>query len=75
MNILEVVIGSNHFLIQPQTVGKNEGAPMILVRQSAKTLSSILASDLRIFGPVSLGNVQLPVCSRPAYDFSDSRIA
>ena len=29
MNIFEVVIGSNHFLIQPQTVGKNEGAPMI----------------------------------------------
>lgn len=30
MNILEVVMGSNHFLIQPQTTGKNEGAPMIL---------------------------------------------
>ena len=30
MNILEVVMGSNHFLIQPQTMGKNEGAPMIL---------------------------------------------
>ncbi len=30
MNILEVVIGSNHFLTQPQTTGKNEGAPMIL---------------------------------------------
>ncbi len=29
MKILEVVMGSNHFLIQPQTVGKNEGAPMI----------------------------------------------
>ena len=29
MKILEVVIGSNHFLIQPQTVGKNAGAPMI----------------------------------------------
>lgn len=29
MNIFEVVMGSNHFLIQPQTVGKNEGAPMI----------------------------------------------
>ena len=30
MNILEVVMGSNHFLTQPQTIGKNEGAPMIL---------------------------------------------
>ena len=29
MNILDVVIGSNHFLIQLQTVGKKEGAPMI----------------------------------------------
>ena len=29
MNILEVVIGSNHFLTQPQTVGKKDGAPMI----------------------------------------------
>ena len=29
MNILEVVIGSNHFLIQPHTVGKKEGAPII----------------------------------------------
>jgi len=29
MKILEVVIGSNHFLIQPQTVGKNAGAPII----------------------------------------------
>lgn len=29
MNIFDVVIGSNHFLIQPQTVGKNEGAPII----------------------------------------------
>lgn len=29
MNILEVVMGSNHFLIQPQTTGKNEGAPTI----------------------------------------------
>ena len=29
MKILEVVMGSNHFLIQPQTVGKKEGAPMI----------------------------------------------
>lgn len=46
-----------------------------LGRQSAKMLRGVSASDLRIFGPVSLGNVQLPVCSRPAYDFSDSRIA
>ena len=30
INILEVVMGSNHFLTQPQTTGKNEGAPMIL---------------------------------------------
>jgi len=29
MKILEVVIGSNHFLIQPHTVGKNAGAPII----------------------------------------------
>lgn len=29
IKIFEVVIGSNHFLIQPQTVGKNEGAPII----------------------------------------------
>lgn len=29
MKILEVVMGSNHFLIQPQTVGKKDGAPMI----------------------------------------------
>ena len=29
MNILEVVMGSNHFLIQPQTVGKKDGAPII----------------------------------------------
>lgn len=29
MKILDVVIGSNHFLIQPQTVGKNDGAPII----------------------------------------------
>jgi len=29
MNIFEVVMGSNHFLIHPQTVGKKEGAPMI----------------------------------------------
>lgn len=28
MKIFDVVIGSNHFLIQPQTVGKNEGAPI-----------------------------------------------
>lgn len=30
MKILEVVTGSNHFLIQLQTVGKKAGAPMIL---------------------------------------------
>lgn len=30
MNILEVVMGSNHFLTQPQTTGKNEGAPITL---------------------------------------------
>lgn len=29
MKIFEVVMGSNHLLIQPQTVGKKEGAPMI----------------------------------------------
>lgn len=29
MKIFEVVMGSNHFLIQPQTVGKNAGAPII----------------------------------------------
>jgi hypothetical protein len=29
MNILETVMGSNHRLIQPQTVGKKAGAPMI----------------------------------------------
>ena len=29
MNIFEVVMGSNHFLIQPQTVGKKDGAPII----------------------------------------------
>ena len=28
MKILEVVIGSNHRFIQPQTVGKKEGAPI-----------------------------------------------
>lgn len=31
MKILEVVIGSNHFFIQPQTVGKKAGAPMICI--------------------------------------------
>jgi len=29
MNILETVMGSNQRLIQPQTVGKKTGAPMI----------------------------------------------
>jgi hypothetical protein len=29
MKIFEVVPGSNQRLIQPQTVGKNAGAPMI----------------------------------------------
>jgi len=29
MKILEVVTGSNQRLIQPQTVGKKEGAPII----------------------------------------------
>jgi hypothetical protein len=29
MKILETVIGSNHRLTQPQTVGKNPGAPTI----------------------------------------------
>lgn len=29
MKIFEVVMGSNHFLIQPQTVGKKAGAPII----------------------------------------------
>lgn len=29
MKILEVVMGSNHRFIQPQTVGKKTGAPMI----------------------------------------------
>ena len=29
IKIFEVVIGSNHFLIQPQTVGKKAGAPII----------------------------------------------
>ena len=29
MKIFDVVPGSNHRLIQLQTVGKNEGAPMI----------------------------------------------
>ena len=46
-----------------------------LARLSARTPSGMSTSDLRIFDPVSLGNVQLPVCSRPAYDFSGSRIA
>ena len=35
MKILETVIGSNHRLTQPQTVGKNEGAPI------RKILSSV----------------------------------
>ena len=35
MKILDVVIGSNHFFIQPQTVGKNTGAPMICFVSSA----------------------------------------
>jgi hypothetical protein len=30
MKILEVVTGSNQRLIQPQTVGKKAGAPIIL---------------------------------------------
>jgi hypothetical protein len=30
MKILDVVTGSNQRLIQPQTVGKKAGAPMIL---------------------------------------------
>ena len=29
MKIFEVVIGSNQRFIQPQTVGKNDGAPII----------------------------------------------
>ena len=34
MKILEVVIGSNHRFIQPQTVGKKAGAPIICLCQS-----------------------------------------
>ena len=46
MKILEVVIGSNHLLIQPHTVGKKEGAPMIWGRQYRMGgLRSMLKSD------------------------------
>ena len=38
MKIFDVVTGSNHRLIQPQTVGKNAGAPIICftVREIAR---------------------------------------
>ena len=39
MKILDVVMGSNHFLIQPQTVGKKDGAPIIY------TVNTILDSE------------------------------
>ena len=45
MKILEVVIGSNHFLIQDQTVGKKEGAPMIWFMIS-------LGSFQKVFGMI-----------------------
>ena len=42
MKILDVVIGSNHFLIHPQTVGKKAGAPMIWAWLSAQMLTGVL---------------------------------
>ncbi len=63
MKILEVVMGSNHFLIQPQTVGKKDGAPMIYTVSFDVYIPDgppCYKGRLQIFYPVSLGNVQLP---------------
>ena len=39
MKIFDVVIGSNHFLTQPHTVGKKDGAPMIWLNVRIPLLS------------------------------------
>ena len=41
MKIFEVVIGSNHFFIQPQTVGKKAGAPIICQAHIRLSVSAI----------------------------------
>lgn len=57
MKIFEVVIGSNHFLIHPHTVGKNEGAPIIYHSTSRSDLSYYhQRADLQISGLAFLGN-------------------
>ena len=76
MKILEVVIGSNHFLIQPQTVGKKDGAPRIYVKinQLFQPMTTDVGHVQRC-DPVSQGNELLLVCLRLAYDSSNSRTA
>ena len=71
-------MGSNHFLIQPQTVGKKDGAPIIYTCIRLK-LSDILLDRnercLQKFDLAFLGNEQLPADWHPACEFSNSRTA
>ncbi len=63
MKILEVVMGSNHFLIQPQTVGKKDGAPMIYTISfdlDVQDTTQCYNGRLQIFYLVSLGSELLP---------------
>lgn len=82
MKILEVVFGSNQRLIQLQTVGKKEGAPIIcvvllvsLTRRIGYCFSGGMYMFLRKFDPTSRDNELLPTHSHPAYGSSGSRIA
>ena len=74
MKILDVVIGSNHFLIHPQTVGKNEGAPIIYIGVVSFSSPSKSYRDLQRCGLEFPGNVLLPIGSRLACDHADSKI-
>jgi hypothetical protein len=60
MKIFEVVIGSNHRFIQPQTVGKKAGAPIICFQPLALVSRSIrgMGRYSQRFGPGFPGNEQ-----------------
>ena len=61
MKIFEVVIGSNHFLIQAQTVGKKAGAPIIYSSSQHYTLAGckrVEEKDIQISYQASRGSVQ-----------------
>src|ERR1700722_887212 len=71
INIFETVTGSNHRLIQPQTVGKKAGAPIICRKSVWRT--NYHSKHLHIFCRASQGSVLSPIHWHLACEILDSR--